>query len=98
MAFELLKDLDHDAIKLDEVFIHDFWQYFTIGEILKHYTFNETFLETIVTDNASVISKYQVLSEKFMSTHSDKLDWDALSRYQEMSEDFILEHKNHVCW
>ena len=44
------------------------------------------------------ISKYQVLSEKFIEKYKDLVDWLYISRYQILSEEFIKKYKDKVSW
>ena len=44
------------------------------------------------THDMEIIVKHQNLSESFMETYSDKLDWNFISRFQNFSDDFILRN------
>jgi len=39
--------------------------------------------------NWDAISKYQVLSELFISAYKDKVNWQLASQYQDLSDSFI---------
>jgi hypothetical protein len=38
------------------------------------------------------ISANQILSERFIEKHSDKVNWENISSYQKLSESFIEKH------
>lgn len=40
----------------------------------------------------------QKLSEEFIRSHADQVQWDAISIYQSLSEDFIREFSDRVNW
>jgi hypothetical protein len=42
------------------------------------------------------ISYCQVLSEKFIEKHSDKLNWYEISFYQKLSEEFMKKHIDKI--
>jgi hypothetical protein len=46
----------------------------------------------------TVISKYQILSEKFIYDFEDKLDWTMLSKYQKLSEKLMRVFKKRLNW
>ena len=56
--------------------------------------------EIIVDENTNWynISKYQKLSEQFISDNSDKVYWDCISKYQKLSEQLIDKYSDKVNW
>lgn len=65
--------------------------------------FSEEFLNYLIDNHLekktwfwSSVSYYQILSEKFMIEHSEKLNWRDLSYTQNMSREFILENLDKI--
>ena len=55
----------------------------------------------IIEDNEGnwkEISKFQTLSEEFISDNSRSVDWKYISMCQKLSEDFIENHSDLVDW
>ena len=51
-----------------------------------------------ILGNWKEISKFQKLSEDFISEFQDRVDWWDISKYQKLSEDFIRNNKDKVSW
>ena len=46
--------------------------------------------------NWTRISRYRILSEKFIERYKNKLNWIIISRYQILSEKFIEKYRNKI--
>ena len=54
----------------------------------------EKYIEYFNYEDWFYISIYQILSEKFIEKHSDKVHWTNISWYQKLSEEFIEKHSD----
>lgn len=72
----------------------------TWGKILKRQQFPESFLREMALnfdyDTWLIISRYQVLSERFIRDFSESLDWTNILQYQNISSNFIKENSQII--
>ena len=71
-----------------------FWkQYFSEDFLCKH-------TDWWLYDSADcyAVTSHQKLSENFLRTYKDNLNWSSVTKYQTMSEDFIKEMRDYVDW
>lgn len=67
------------------------------NKILEHWNSYIEFVEdTMTKENWQEISTYHTLSESFISTFKDELDWGRLCAWQDMSIDFLASHEAYI--
>lgn len=68
-----------------------------VEEIKKNYDSDEKFLKDTMTErNWKELSTYQLLSETFMDTFKEHLDWGRVCAWQKMSPEFIQNHIKYM--
>lgn len=67
------------------------------NKMLEHWDSYIEFVEdTMTKENWQEISTYHTLSESFIETFKDKLDWGRLCAWQSMSLDFLVNHESYI--
>lgn len=87
--------------KFSEEELDEYYQYYELKSVLFHYELTETFLNKHIEDidNLScwnIISRSQELSEDFIRTNKNKLNWEGISQCQKMSLEFIEEFRHYI--
>lgn len=75
----------------------------SIDTLYRHQRLSEQFMEWHIATNPAVIpwkkvSRYQILSERFMRKHSADLNWEAISSRQLFSEEFAIDFQAELDW
>ena len=71
----------------------DFFRTYQVSEL-----FIENNIDKITHASWLEISDYQILSETFMSKHTDKLGWVWISQSQTLSETFMEKYSDFLHW
>lgn len=89
---------------LSETFIKEFRAYVDWLDVLVYQDLTEDFIVNIIPisdinpSKLSFIIHHKKLSNRFIRTFSDNIDWFYISKFRTLSEDFIREFKDKVYW
>ncbi len=82
-----------------------------VNGIIREYKLSESFIEKYlnkpgwrstteiyITLGWDYVSKYQILSERFIESHIDEVNWYMIFKHQKLSEEFIEKYAHKVYW